>query len=245
MEEIRRIALIGDYNPDVVAHRAIPKALDLAISERDSPVEYVWLHTSNIWNAPAQLAACDGVWGVPASPVANMAGTLSAIRYARENEVPYLGTCAGFQHAIIEYARNVCSLDDADHAETAPETDVKVIDQLSCSLVDQSQELTLLAGSIIRGAYGTETVTEEYHCRYGLNPRFASVLFNDDLWPTAVDSEGEVRAIEIRSKPFFVATLLQPERRALRGETPPLVKAFVDAAIDRRLIAGNKRATVA
>jgi CTP synthase (UTP-ammonia lyase) len=239
IEKIGRIALIGDYNAGVVAHQAIPKALDRAIAELKCASQYVWLHTSAILNAPAQLADFDGVWCVPASPFANTAGALAAIRYAREQDLPYLGTCAGFQHALIEYARNVCFLAAADHAETAPETDVAVIHQLSCSLVDITQELTLFPGSVIRSAYGSDKVSEEYHCRYGFNSHFASTLFNGELWPTAVDSQGEVRAVEIRSKPFFVATLFQPERRVLRGETPLLVKAFVKAVSEHKFTASR------
>jgi CTP synthase (UTP-ammonia lyase) len=229
MGKISRIALIGDYNPKVVAHQAIPKALGLAAAELNCTVDHVWFHTSTLSNPSTQLADFDGVWCVPASPFANMAGALSAIRYSREQDLPYLGTCAGFQHAIIEYARNVSQLRDAEHAETAGEAENAVIHQLSCSLVDVSQQLTLISGSILRSAYGSDTIEEEYHCRYGFNQGFSPVLFKDDLWPTARDCDGEVRAIELRSGGFFVATLFQPERRALRGETPPLVRAFVEA----------------
>jgi CTP synthase (UTP-ammonia lyase) len=73
-----------------------------------------------------------------------------------------------------------------------------------------------------------------------LNAQFQSAIFDDDLWPTAFDENGEIRAVELRSRPFFVATLFQPERRALNGEAPPLATAFVDAmlAAARQRLAG-------
>jgi CTP synthase (UTP-ammonia lyase) len=108
-----RVALIGDYDPSVIAHQAIPEALRLSADSGHS-VEGVWIHTGSISNAKFQLGDFDGVWCVPASPYANMDGALEAIRFARESRRPFLGTCGGFQHALIEYARNVCNIRAAD-----------------------------------------------------------------------------------------------------------------------------------
>ncbi len=115
-----RVALVGDFNPSVVAHQAIPKALELAGAQHGVEVEPVWVHTSSISGAEARLAGFDGFWRVPASPYAHTMGALAAIRYARERGRPFLGTCGGFQHALIEYARNVCCMPEAEHAETDP-----------------------------------------------------------------------------------------------------------------------------
>jgi len=79
----------------------------------------------------------------PASPYTSMEGALDAIRYARESRRPFLGTCGGFQHAVIEYARNVCGLRDASHAETHPTAPILVVSPLSCPLVEQSEEIVL------------------------------------------------------------------------------------------------------
>lgn len=229
-----RIALIGDYNPEVTAHRAIPLALQLAGSKVGYDVVPVWCHTAELREAPTQLTAFDGLWCVPASPYASMENALNAIRFAREQSVPFLGTCGGFQHAIIEYARNVRGLSCADHAETNPAGGQLVIAPLLCSLVEASQEITTAEGSLVRRAYGSERIVEQYRCRYGLNPAFRDTLFDDELWPTAHDENGEVRAVELRSHPFFVATLFQPERRALVGEAPPIAMAFLGAVLAER-----------
>jgi CTP synthase (UTP-ammonia lyase) len=222
-----RVALIGDFNPTVIAHQAIPEALRLSAGATHC-VEFVWVHTASISDAEVQLREFDGIWCVPASPYANMEGALEAIRYARESGRPFLGTCGGFQHALVEYARNVCDLRNADHEETNPGASVLVISPLACALVERSEEIVLQEG-LVRKAYGSPRITEGYHCSYGLNRQYEDLLFRNDLHPTAHDLQGEVRAVELSSHPFFVATLFQHERRALRGEAPPLVKAFVAA----------------
>ena len=100
-----RIALIGDHDPAVVAHRAIPLALALATDPSGDPVDAVWVHTSTlVGDVTAPLEMFDGIWCVPGSPYANTHGALAAIRMAREQHRPYLGTCGGFQHALFEYA---------------------------------------------------------------------------------------------------------------------------------------------
>ena len=138
--------------------------------------EPVWIHTASINGDAEQFADFDGIWCVPASPYANEDGTIAAIRFARENGVPFLGTCAGFQHALIEYARNVCGIPSASHQETAPDADQLLITRLACSLVEQSEELTLAPSGILRLAYGVDRITEGYHCNFGLNPEFEPLI---------------------------------------------------------------------
>jgi CTP synthase (UTP-ammonia lyase) len=91
----RCVALVGDYNPAVIAHQAIPEALRLAGLQTGDDVEGVWLHTASIVDPAAQLRDFAGIWCVPASPYANPEGAVEAIRYAREQGRTFLGTCAG------------------------------------------------------------------------------------------------------------------------------------------------------
>src|SRR6185369_9454653 len=224
-----RVALVGDFNPSVVAHQAIPKALNLAGAQFGIDVQPVWVHTRSIFAVDAQFEGFEGIWCVPASPYANTLGALSAIRYARENGRPFLGTCGGFQHALLEYARNVCGMPEAAHAETDPGAPLRLIAPLACSLVERSDEILLAEGGQFRRAYGRERITEGFHCSYGLNREYESHIIRDGLQATAHDRNGEVRGVELAGHPFFVAALFQPERRALNGEVPPLVAAFVAA----------------
>lgn len=223
-----RIALVGDFNPDVIAHQAIPLAIDDAAAVMELTADYDWVATSDIHSAD-DLVGYDAIWVVPASPYQHAEGAFTAIRYARENSIPFLGTCGGFQHAIIEYARNVLGWHDAAHAETDREGRM-VIAPLSCSLVEKSDAIELRANTLIAKAYGRLTIEEGYHCNYGISPEFAAELEEGALRVTGWDEEGEIRAVELVTHPFFVGTLFQHERNALAGRPAPLVHAFLRAA---------------
>lgn len=227
MPPVPRIGLVGDFDASVPAHRAIPLALE-------GRAEGVWVPTETILCA-ADLEQFDGIWCVPASPYRSMDGALTAIRFARETGLPFLGTCGGFQHAVIEYARNVLGWADAEHGEMSPEAARAVVSALACSLVETSDEVRFTPGSRLATAYGAPTSSEGYRCRFGLNPEFREALLSGSMRVAAVDAEGEVRGIELEGHPFFVATLFQPERAALAGRRAPLVDAFVAAAAQPRV----------
>jgi CTP synthase (UTP-ammonia lyase) len=222
------IGLVGNYSASVPAHQAIPLALGRAAELLGGEVNFAWVPSEEITDT-ARVARFDGIWCVPASPYRSMAGALTAIRYAREQGVPFLGTCGGFQHAVIEYARSVLGWENAEHAETAPDAERAVITPLACALVEATDTVRLFPGTRIAAAYGASEATANYLCRYGLNPEFQATLTAGPLRATADDNTGEVRAVELDGHPFFVATLFQPERAALRGESAPLVVAFVRA----------------
>ncbi|MHC8319191.1 CTP synthase C-terminal region-related (seleno)protein [Pseudomonas sp. GB2N2] len=224
-----RIALIGDYDPNVTAHQAIPVALGMVAEHTGLDVQLLWLATDQI-DANTPLAAFDGFWCVPASPYRKEDGALRAIRFAREQQRPFLGTCGGFQHAVLEYARNVLGWTDAEHGETSPEAARALLTPLTCSLVEAVDSIHLVEGSLIAKAYENAEIREGYRCRYGVNPEFEPTLLSHDLWAVGHDSAGDLRAVELRGHPFFVATLFQPERSALKGILPPLVLGLVEAS---------------
>ena len=211
----------------MTAHQAIPRALELSATAA----------CSSITNGfPPRKSATDrgllpstASWCVPASPYRDREGALRAIRFAREQRRPFLGTCGGFQHVIIEYARNVLGWADAEHAEETPTAARPVITPLACALVEKTDTIRLSPGSILAKAYGRLEATEGYHCRYAINPAFLPSIVSGPLRTTAQDQNGEVRAVELEGHPFFVATLFQPERAALAGTLPPLVAAFIRA----------------
>lgn len=232
-----RIALIGDYNPSVTAHIAIPPALELAAKDLDVEVEPVWIHTSKLSGKEDLRALRDyqGIWCVPASPYANTEGAIAAISIARTGRIPFLGTCGGFQHAMIEYFRNVIGATDAAHAELNPEAEQPLISKLSCSLVEVTGTIRLIPGSLAHRLYGTDCVEEGYRCSYGLNPAFApSIRDQDDFRIEGTDDAGDIRIVRLLDHPFFLATLFQPERSSLKGLVHPLIRAFVCAAAGHR-----------
>lgn len=222
------IALIGDHDPSVTAHQAIPLALKLAAEALGVTVHFQWLDTDTL-TSTAPLHGFDGFWCVPASPYRDTDGALRAIRFAREQKRPFLGTCGGFQHAVLEYARNALGWADAEHGELAPDAKRAVIVPLTCALVEATDAVRLAPYTRIAEAYGTLDLHEGYRCRYGMNPEFTAALLEGDLIPSGHDSAGDLRAVELLDHPFFVATLFQPERTALKGITPPLAIALLKA----------------
>jgi CTP synthase (UTP-ammonia lyase) len=228
-----RIALIGDYDPQVTAHQAIPVALELAASHSGLDVQGHWLATNSI-DADTPWDEFHGFWCVPASPYRNMDGALRAIRFAREQRRPFLGTCGGFQHALLEYAHNVLGWTDAAHGETSPDADRVLLTPLACSLVEAVDSIHLREGSLIAKAYETCDIREGYRCSYGVNPSHERALLEHDLIAVGRDSAQGLRTVELRGHPFFVCTLFQPERAALKGELPPLVRALVEACVEQR-----------
>ena len=228
-----RIALVGDCDPEVTAHIAIPRALALAAEALECDPAPDWIATPELaQGAEQRLAPYHAVWCVPASPYASMDGALSAIRFARESGRPFLGTCGGCQHALIEYARGPLGLADADHAESNPDAALQLITPLACALREARDSIRLLEGTRIRALYGREEIVEGYNCSYGLNPAFRALLEASPLRVTGVDEAGDVRVVELEGHPFFVATLFQPERSALAGAAHPLIQAYLQAALD-------------
>lgn len=228
-----RIALIGDYDRQVTAHQAIPVALGMAAEHSGQDIQFQWLATDRI-NADTPLDDFDGFWCVPASPYRDMDGALRAIRFAREQQRPFLGTCGGFQHAVLEFARHVLGWKDAEHGETSPDATRALLTPLTCSLVEAVDSIHLVEGSLIAKAYENADIREGYRCRYGVNPEFERELLKQQLHAVGHDLAGDLRAVELNDHPFFVATLFQPERAALKGILPPLVQALIEACVRQK-----------
>ena len=232
-----RIALIGDYRPEVTAHAAIPEALELTAKTLDVGIGPVWIHTSKLTGNEevCALLSYHGIWCVPGSPYANTDGVISAISVARTKEIPFLGTCAGFHHALIEYFRNVIGSKEVAHAELNPGAEHPLISRLSCSLVEVVDRVQLTPGSLAERLYGKNIVEESYRCNYGLNPEFAEALQNrPDLLIEGRDDAANIRIIRLKHHPFFLATLFQPERSSLKGLAHPLIREFLSASVCRR-----------
>ncbi|MGC4011465.1 MAG: CTP synthase [Pseudomonas sp.] len=224
-----RIGLIGDRDSRVTAHWAIPLALQQSLLPHSGTLRVDWLDTPRLAQGQ-DLEPYSGFWCIPGSPYQNTEGALRAITFARENDVPFLGTCGGFQHALLERARHVLGWSDAGHAETDPEATRTVIHALPCSLVEVSETIRLTAGSHLAAIYGLPAIREGYRCSYGVNPEFQDELFGGSLRACAHGEDGSIRALEATDHPFFVATLFQPERKALAGIAVPLAEALLSAA---------------
>ena len=229
-----RIGLIGDHDPAVTAHRAVPLALSRAAAATGLAVEPRWLGTAALAGDASAATACDGLWAVPATPYANGEAAIAAIRHARETGIPFLGTCGGYQHALLEYAQDALGMVDARHAEEHPDARLALIGRLSCDLVEVTGVIRLAPGSRLADLCGTFELEEGYHCRFGLDPRYRAWFDGGPLRIVGEDPAGEPRAFELDGHPFFFGTAFQPERSALADCDHPLIIAFVRACAEAR-----------
>lgn len=224
------LALVGDRSPAVRSHARIPALLD-ALAARDQLVlDAYWVPSEDALE-PGAVDGFDAVWVVPGSPYRSEAGVLAAIRSARERGIPFLGTCAGFQHALLEFARSVCGL-DVDHAENVPGSAQALIVPLACSLVGHETAVHVTAGTRAEAVLGAERTVERYVCSYGLDPAYLDTLRANGLVFSGADDDGAVRILELPDHPFFLATLFQPELAGDGSKPHPVIAALATAATE-------------
>jgi CTP synthase (UTP-ammonia lyase) len=227
------IALVGDRSPAVRAHARIPKLLDSLREEDHLDLDAYWVPTPEAAD-PSALRGFAGVWLMPGSPYRSEAGAITAVHTARTSGIPFLGTCGGFQHAMLEYARNVCGMPQARHAENGPAASGAdaLITELACSLAGHEAAVNLTAGSRAEELIGASRTIESYHCAYGVAAGHLDLLRAHGMRFTGVDDDGAVRVAELPGHPFFVATLFQPELAA--DGVHPLIRGFARAAADHQ-----------
>lgn len=228
-DRVKAIALIGEYNPDFAPHAATDRAIEHACAAMGAKLRADWISTAAL--QPTLLERYAGLWVAPGSPYRDLDKTLAAIRHARQHGIPCFGTCGGFQHMILEYARNVLGFQDAQHAEYDPYASRLFISQLACSLAGREMPLTFIAGSRVAECYGTETASERYYCNFAINPAVIEILRQGPMRITGADAEGEIRVIEWPDHPFFLGTLFVPQARSTPEKPHPLVMAFLRCAV--------------
>ena len=227
-----RIGVIGEYDPDNETHVATDDALGHAAMNLGLGVEPTWVSTADIGDPAEALAECAGLLIAPGSPYRDLEGALRAIEHGRRNDVPLLGTCGGLQHVVLEIARNVLGIEDAQHAEYDPQASTLFVTPLSCSLAGQTMEVEVRADSTAGAAYGATSATERYYCNFGLNPERIDDLVAAGLQVSGIDADGEVRIVELPDRRFFLATLFVPQARSTLVHPHPIVSAFVAAAAE-------------
>lgn len=225
-----KIALLGDQSDEVIAHRAIPPALQLAARQLSVECSSEWIHTTKI--NQSNLSQFDGMWCVPASPYADPQQMVEAIQYARENKLPLIGTCGGYQHAVMEFAQNVLGHNDAGNTEDNPNTSMPLINAMFCSLREKPGQIRFKKPSRLHSIYQNDLVEEQYNCGFGVNKEYLHLFDDSDLFFTGFDNDHDPRAFELNNHPFFIGTAYQPERSALKKQNHPLITSFVKAAFE-------------
>ena len=244
MADTVRIGIIGDFNTEFRSHHATNDSIQHAASKLKLKVESEWLPTTSLAAPEGRkiLESFDGLWASPGSPYKSMDGMLKGIEFARTRDWPFLGTCGGFQYAVIECARNVLGMKDADTAENNSSSKNIVIHAVACAVPNQAKgapklsgvvpEIRIRPGSYLETFYWENVVKEEFFCNFELNPEFEWCSIEAGFPIAARGPQGEVRAIESPTHRFFIATLFQPQLSSTAKKPHPLVVAFVQAAAD-------------
>lgn len=230
-----KIAIVGEYDPSFEPHALTDAALGHSARHLDVDLKYSWISTADI--SPNILDDFDGAWIAPGSPYRDMGRTLQVIQYARLGSIPCIGTCGGFQHMVIEFARNQLGISDAEHAEYDPYASRLIVSKLQCSLAGREMHLTFAPDSLVARIYGRTSATERYYCNFGVNPSFARQISDGGFRIVGSDSEGEARVMELSGHPYFIGTLFVPQFRSTVESPHPLVTAFLRTAITH---SGNK-----
>ena len=244
MTEALRIGILGDFNPEFRSHHATNDALQQAARKLQLNVASAWLPTPSLLepDAPSILDSFDGLFASAGSPYQSFDGMLRGIQFARVHDRPFLGTCGGFQYALIECARNVLGIHDATTAEQDPHAKNIVIYPVACALPNSApnaprlsgkiNQIRLRPGSYLASYYGKELIEEEFFCNYEVNPDFEWMAMEAGFPVAARGSGGECRAIESPTHQFFVATLFQPQLSSREDNPHPLIEAFLQHVAD-------------
>ncbi|HEU4488798.1 MAG TPA: CTP synthase, partial [Actinomycetota bacterium] len=240
-----KIGLIGKYVRLPDAYLSVVEALKHASFAHETPAEIVWIPSDTLETDDLQqtLGYLDGILVPGGFGVRGIEGKVQAVRWAREQQVPFLGLCLGLQCAVIEFARNVAGLEGANSTEFDSSTEYPVIDILA------GQDLGSLGGTMRLGAYpcrltpgsnaarayGRELIYERHRHRYEVNPRWRTRLERAGLVASGESPDGTlVEMIELADHPWFVGTQFHPEFKSRPDRPHPLFHDFIGAAIERR-----------
>jgi CTP synthase (UTP-ammonia lyase) len=225
------VGIIGDFQPTYETHTATNAAFHHSADRLGVDVEVEWLLTTTLAkDTGKKMAKFDAFLCAPGSPYESYEGALNGIRYAREKDRPFIGTCGGCQHAIVEYARNVMGIDDAEHAEEHPDADNLFVTPLTCSLVGKTEEVKLVHGTRAAKIYGAKSTMEKFYCNYGLNPARRRDIEAAGLCISGHDNGGEVRILELPKARFYFATLYVPQATSTNKHPHPMITGLLKAA---------------
>ena len=249
-----RIAVVGKYTDFVDSYKSVQESLIHGGIANDVGVDIAWVSSDSFTDAATArqiLAEHDALLVPGGFGVRGVEGMVEAIRAARENGVPFFGICLGMQTAIIEFARNVCGLDDSHSSEFAPECDNAVI-----ALMESQQHVTDMGGTMRLGAYpcrlsrgsraaevyGVAEVSERHRHRYEVANQYREMFVEHGLRLSGLSPDGQlVEIVEFPAHPWFIGCQFHPELQSRPTRPHPLFAGFVAAAVGakRRKSAGQ------
>ena len=243
-----RIALVGKYVQLHDAYLSVAEALHHAGYENAAHVHIVWVDAELVteYTVEELLGDCHGILVPGGFGDRGIEGKITAARYARENNVPYLGICLGMQTAVIEFARNVLGLEDANSGEFAPNSENRVIDLMPDQLGVVSKGGTMRLGAYpckikektnMARAYGKSEIAERHRHRYEFNNEYREAYEKNGMVVTGTSPNGMlVEAVEIPANRFYVGVQYHPEFKSRPQAAHPLFRDFVKASLEHKKI---------
>ena len=238
-----RIGLVGKYVELQDSYKSILEALIHAGVQNQTRVEVVSIHSEHLEEALEQAVfdRLDGVIVAPGFGQRGTEGKIKAIEYVRKNNIPFFGICLGMQMAVIEYARNVKNLSNANSTEMDEQTPNPVID-----LMEDQKELSNMGGTMRLGAwacqlekdsksnhiYNTQSISERHRHRYEFNNQYKEQLFDDDFKIAGVNPDTQlVEVVENTKHPWFIGVQFHPEYKSTVSNPHPLFVSFIKASL--------------
>ncbi len=240
-----KIAVVGKYVDLPDAYISVTEALHHAGISNEADVKITWVDAEKIEMEDLELdevfAGCKGILVPGGFGYRGVEGKIAAIKYARENKIPFLGLCLGMQCSVIEFARNVCGMSDANSTEFNKETDYPVIDLMESQIDVEDKGGTMRLGSYpcklaentkAMAAYNKKLIHERHRHRYELNNKFRQKLIDNGMVVAGTLPDNSlVEIVEVKDHPWFVASQFHPELKSRPNRPHPLFRDFVSAAL--------------
>jgi CTP synthase len=240
------ISVVGKYVTLKDAYLSVIEALKHGGFQHGARVNLTWIPSDELIDTSVEqvLGDADGILVPGGFGIRGVEGKVAAIQFARERRIPYLGLCLGLQCAVIEFARNVCGLEEANSSEFDPSTPHPVIDLLpeQEGVTEKGGTMRLgaypaeiLRGSLAERVYGEAVVSERHRHRYEVNPAYHEVLQEHGMVFSGMSPDRRlVEIIELPEHPYFIAGQFHPELKSRPTRPHPLFRDFVGAALARR-----------
>jgi len=241
-----RIGLVGKYIELKDAYKSINESFIHAGVANECKVRLDWIHSEEITpeNVQEKLGRLKGILVAPGFGDRGIEGKITAIKYARENSIPFLGICLGMQCAVIEFARNVLGYKDAHSSEMNAKSKHKVID-----MMQDQKKITAKGGTMRLGAYpckikkgtkafsiyGKENISERHRHRYEFNNTFLKEFEKNGMLASGINPDNNlVEMIELKNHPWFMGVQYHPEYKSTVANPHPLFVKFVKAALEKK-----------
>ena len=241
------IGLVGKYVELHDAYLSVAEALKHAVYAHNTHVDIRWIDSEKITkdNVAEKLTGLDGIIVPGGFGNRGIEGMITSIQYARENNLPFFGICLGMQLAVIEYARNVAGISDANSGEFDELCKNKVIDFMPGQSDEIDKGGTLRLGAypcvitpetVVERCYRSSQISERHRHRYEFNNDYREILENNGLTLSGISPDGKlVEMVELSDRPFYVGVQFHPEFKSRPTRPHPLFSGFIGAAFELSL----------